>query len=590
MHSTDASVYLSGSLPELERARFQVQSLQICEALSTHSQARLQLLSPNPDLDLPAFLGQALCIHIPAAGAVRHFQGVVTQVQRDSDCASSHTRYVLVLRSWTALLVHNRDYRIYQNLSVIQIVQAVFFRNGRTDRDFSLKGLSRSYPSLEYTVQCDETDADFFMRLLAREGIYFHIEHQPDHHVLVLNDHPGAHQAVPGCESLPYIPGAESLFVAERDWVSHLSWSQSLYTARQVLRSVSCRVPSFPEDLRATGELTACNRGFEHYAFHGAWAEERVDLHQVRLMLEREVSQSMRLEGKTVCRGLASGHLLGIENFNQAHAMSPFLLTSSTLSMELPAAWGAQSSALGVQCSFSAIPHSVCYRPALRGPEPVLAGVHLAVVQGPHQDDVYTDALGRVKVRFHWDRHAGDESDSSCWIRCMQVSAGKAWGASGLPRVGQEVLVAFEQGNPERPFVLGCVHNGEQLPAYPLPQSKVVSGFKTRSCPQGGESEFNEIRLDDLRGQESIHLQAQRDWSCLVKNDKHEEVRGNQVQRTAGHHTLSAVGELSVLSAERLVLGAGACSIVIENGAIHLNGPVLAASPSSPSLPVGEAD
>jgi type VI secretion system secreted protein VgrG len=264
---------------------------------------------------------------------------------------------------------------------------------------------------------------------------------------------------------------------------------------------------------------------FELFDYPGEYAVKKEGEDDVKLRMEEEEAAFDIVHGESYCRGFSPGHKFTMDKHHvPGEAGKGYVLTSVQHSARLAASYTGAGNVENFEYrnTFSCIPDSVDYRPPRTTPKPLIHGVQTAVVTGPPGEEIHTDKYGRVKVQFHWDRLGKKDDKSSCWIRCAQFSAGKNWGMMSIPRIGQEVVVTYLEGDPDQPLIAGVVYNSEQMPVYPLPDAKTRSGFKSNSTPGG--SGFNEMSMDDTAGQEQLYFHAQKDMDVLVENDQRQTI------------------------------------------------------------------
>ena len=259
-------------------------------------------------------------------------------------------------------------------------------------------------------------------------------------------------------------------------------------------------------------------------------------------MKEQEVPHEV-VEGSSLCRSFSpGGKFKVVDHHSKAEEGKTYAILTVGHSMSEGGTYGTGGSAAGeYRNTFTSIPIATAFRPARLTPKPVVQGVQPAVVVGPAGEEIYTDKYGRVKVQFFWDRKGQKNDKSSCWIRVSQPWAGKNWGAIALPRIGQEVLVEFIEGDPDRPIITGRVYNADQMPPYDLPANMTQSGVKSRSSKQGTTANFNEIRFEDKKGSEEVYIHAEKDKKVMVENDRTENV-GHNESITIGNDRTESVG------------------------------------------------
>ena len=468
------------------------------EYLSAPFLFELSMLTEQDFVDASALIGKpAHATLVDGDGNKRYIHGIITQfTQKQHHCTAE-------LRPWIWMLSLTSDCRIFQNKTVPEILEAVFGDCGQTD---FRSDLALSYPSLEYCVQFQETTFEFVGRLMEEAGIAYYFAHSESAHTLVMVDDPSKYPACAHADSLPFLPLPD-----DRDWLTDLrindaNLSQRVAAAKFQTDDYNFITPS--NELKATAGTGA----WQVYDYPGRYsAKSDGDTLAKRRMEEIEALVKL-LSGTSPVRHLAPG-------------------TTFTMTKHPSAAFNGKYALYSVQHSarrreygnsFQAFPADVPFRPQRRTNRPRVAGSQTAIVVGPSGKEIWTDQYGRVKVQFHWDQNGKKDENSSCWVRVAQNWAGTNWGAFALPRVGQEVVVSFLDGDPDRPLVTGCVYNGDNPVPYALPDQQTKTTLKSNSSQGGGG--FNEIRFEDDKNKEQFFVQAQKDMLIKVLNDRTETV------------------------------------------------------------------
>ncbi|QHF01148.1 type VI secretion system tip protein VgrG [Pseudomonas asturiensis] len=476
----------------------------------------LQLTSTDGSLDLNQLLGKPMCLSLQlAGGAQRYFHGIVAR------CSQNVTRdqfasYQVTLRPWLWLLTRTSDCRIFQNLTIPQIIKQVFRDLGFSDFE---DALSRPYCEWEYCVQYRESSFDFVSRLMEQEGIYYFFRHEKDRHVLVLADAYGAHHPAPGYESVPYFPPDGQH--RERDHINDWRLAQEVQPGSLELNDYDFQRPSASIDVRSAMPRPHTAGDYPLYDYPGTYVQSQDGEHYARTRLEALQSLHERIELSGNARGLGAGHLFSLTGFGRQDQNREYLIVGARYyvaqeSLESGGSGGGVQFELGLSC----IDAQQSFRPLANTQRPIVKGPQTALVVGPAGEEIWTDQFGRVKVHFYWDRHDQSNENSSCWIRVSQAWAGKNWGSMQIPRIGQEVIVSFLEGDPDRPIITGRVYNAEQTVPYDLPANATQSGMKSRSSKGGTPANFNEIRMEDKKGAEQLYIHAERNQDILVENDE----------------------------------------------------------------------
>jgi len=510
----------------------------------------LQLTSLDANIDLNQLLGKPMSVGVQLAdGGERHFHGIVAQCSQSID-QGQFASYQVTLRPWLWLLSRTSDCRIFQNLSIPQIIKQVFRDLGFSDFEDTL---SQPYREWEYCVQYRENSFDFVSRLMEQEGIYYFFRHEKDRHVLVLADAYGAHSTVPGYEAVPYYPRDEQQ--RERDHIFDWHLAQQVQPGSLELNDYDFQRPSARIDVRSVMPRPHTAGDYPLYDYPGTYVQSQDGEHYARTRIEALQSLHERVELSGNARGLGSGHLFSLSGFSRHDQNREYLIVGARYSivqesLESGGGGGGAQFESGLTC----IDAQQSFRPLAETLRPIVKGPQTAIVVGPSGEEIWTDQFGRVKVHFYWDRHDQSNENSSCWIRVSQAWAGKNWGSMQIPRIGQEVIVSFLEGDPDRPIITGRVYNAEQSVPYDLPANATQSGMKSRSSKGGTPANFNEIRMEDKKGQEQLYIHAERNQDIVVEVDESHSVghdRNKSVGRdetvTIGSTRLRAVGELDIL-------------------------------------------
>nr|WP_279153267.1 type VI secretion system tip protein VgrG [Pseudomonas mosselii] len=498
----------------------------------------LQLTSDDPAIDLNQLLGKSMSLSVQqSVGSSRHFHGIVARCSQSVD-QGQFASYRVTLRPWLWLLTRTSDCRIFQHLSAPQIIKQVFRDLGFSDFEDLL---SRNYREREYCVQYRETSFDFVSRLMEEEGIYYFFRHEQERHVLVLADAYGAHQKAPGYETVPYYPPDGQH--RERDHINDWHLAQEVQPGSLELNDYDFQRPSARIDVRSAMPRPHQAGDYPLYDYPGAYEQTQDGEHYARTRLESLQSLHERIELRGNARGLGSGHLFSLSNFSRQDQNREYLIVAARYYVHQERLEsGGGSGAAQFESNLSCIDAQQSYRPVGSTLRPIVKGPQTAVVVGPAGEEIWTDQYGRVKVHFHWDRHDQSNENSSCWIRVSQATAGKNWGSIQVPRIGQEVIVSFLEGDPDRPIITGRVYNAEQTVPYDLPGSATQSGMKSRSSKGGSPANFNEIRMEDKKGAEQLYVHAERNMDTVVEQNQTLSVGISRV-KTVGMIETVTIGQ-----------------------------------------------
>jgi type VI secretion system secreted protein VgrG len=479
----------------------------------------LELVSLKEDVALDKVLGSEACVELDLPnGKTRYFHGYVTQIAQGGR-HGRYATYTALLQPWLWFLTRTSDCRIFQDQTVPDIIKEVLQDHGFTDVKYSLSGKYRSW---EYCVQYRETAFNFLSRLMEQEGIYYYFAHEQSKHTLVLADSYAAHDPLAGYKEISYFPPSDT---ARDEHIFDWALTKSVQPTKYMLRSFDFRKPR--ANLEVASEIAPehAHNIYELFDYPGEYLETSEGDAYVRARIEEMHAQYERSRGICDTRGVYAGGLFTLKGHPRSDQNREYLVLAAHQSISLGDYESGASSGMQFQCSFDAIESHTPYRSARVTPKPIVQGPQTAVVVVKPGQEIWTDDYGRVKVRFPWDRHTKDEN-SSCWIRVSHPWAGKNWGAIHIPRVGQEVIVEFLEGDPDQPIITGRVYNADNMPPYPLPANATMSALKSNSS-KGGKG-FNELRFEDKKGDEQIFMHAEKNFDLRVKNDRFETVVRNR--------------------------------------------------------------
>jgi len=505
-------------------------------------------LACEDEIKFDDVVGKEALVTIQGDDEERYLHGIVSEFQQAGGKGRFHIYRARIIPSlW--LLSLEQDCRIFQNKTVQDIVTQILKDGGMTsDRfDFRLQG---QYPPREYCVQYRETDLQFISRLLEEEGIYYFFEHSKQKHVVVFADSTAAYKPIPGKADVPIDPAGG--MVPEGEFVFGFAFSRRILSGKMTQKDFNFEKPSL--DLTVQ-EQASSHQKLEIYDYPGRYADQSRGKKLTQVRLQEVMAFRDKAEGQSACPRFTPGFTFKLTGhdwkaFDQEYILVDVLHTGSqpqSLQEEGGSGGGASYSN-----DFLCIPSSSTLKPERISPKPVVEGVQTAIVVGPQGEEIYCDEHGRVKVQFHWDREGKQNEKSSCWIRVSQTWAGAGWGAMHIPRIGQEVVVSFIEGDPDRPIVTGRVYHGTNRPPYALPDEKTKSTVKSDSSIGGGGS--NEIRFEDKKGSEEIYLHGQKDWTIVIENDKNQTVGHDETLDVGNNRTKSVrVNERETIGANKTI-------------------------------------
>jgi len=476
-------------------------------------------------------LGQAMSIAFDLpSGGIRYFHGLVTQF-RHHGVTDDGFLFRAVLRPWLWFLTRTSNCRIFQEKSVPDIIKKVFSDNGFSD--FKLE-LTSSYKPRTYCVQYRETDFNFVSRLMEEEGIFYFFEHEKTKHTLVIADSVNAYQTIADYATIPYFP-PENIARRKQDHIFEWQTAHQVQSGTYVLNDYDFEKPNSNLVTKFTEKKQHSHAEGEQYDYPGNYFESAVGETYSNIRLNELQTHYEVMQGRGNAMGLTTGmlftlkdHYIAPENTKHIVIAANFLIVSNQY----------RSNTTGetqYECSFKAIRSTQQFRPQRLSPVPFVQGPQTATVVGKSGEEIWTDKYGRIKVQFHWERNGKKNETSSCWIRVATPIAGKQWGWVSLPRMGQEVVVSFLEGNPDRPLITGSVYNANQMPPYALPANQTQSGLKSRSSKEGTADNFNELRFEDKKGSEEVYVHAEKDFNCVIENNETRKI--GLVKKDAGNQT-----------------------------------------------------
>ena len=511
-----------------------LESFEGKESIAGGFKYTLGLLAKDPGISAAKLIRTLATVKmVQADGSERVINGLVSRfVQLDQ--AEGLTVYEAEIRPWYWFLSLTSDFCVWQNKSVPDIVKAVCSEQGFSDLVFKCV---KPHKPHEYRVQYGETHLDFITRLMEEEGIFWFADHDGKKcNMVVADDNSVAKTAVK--LRLSTI-GHDT----EDDTV--LSWfnvSQDVRPGKYTHIDYNFETPSTQLKGQHGGKHAS-----EVVEFPGGF-ETRDDADPLATLRYQEiVAEQVEAEGAGRCRALKAGGKIEVSKHPNKALNTAYLITSVKQSAKLGDFRTGGDPGLAFKSSFTAIPFDTPYKPERSTELPRAYGYESAVVVGPPGEEIFTDKYGRVKVQFFWDRRGKKDDKSSCWVRVSTVWAGKGWGMINTPRIGQEVLVAFLNGDPEDPIIVGRVYNAEQMPPYALPANKTQSGIKTRSTLQGTPDNFNEIRFEDKKGSEELYIHAEKDKKIVVEHDNAEQIGNDETIQVGANQTVG-VGKAQTIS------------------------------------------
>ncbi len=467
----------------------------------------LEMISDANDLSFEKIVGKDVTVTMKLAeSGERYFHGTVGRfVQAGGD--EKNTTYLADVYPWFWMLTLTRDSKIFQNKSVPDIIEQIFKDSGFTDFKNSL---TKTYQPREYCVQYQESAFDFVSRLMEDEGIFYFFEHEKSKHTLVMADDSSAHKPCPNIAEVRF--GRSMASAQEDDILVQCTFEQNVATGKYDMDDYDFETPATDLMVKATGKASK----MRVYEYPGGFVKKDAGEKRANVRLEGREYPIKMLTGAGYCRDFRPGFKFDLKEHARTDMNSSYVLSQVVHS-------GTQEE---YSNSFRGFPATVPFRPAMATPKPFIPGTQTAVVVGKSGEEIWTDKYGRIKVQFHWDQEGKKDENSSCWIRVSSSWAGKSWGNIFIPRIGQEVVVSFVNGDPDRPLVTGSVYNATQTVPYALPANSTKSTLKSDSSK--GSGGFNEIRFEDKKDSEEIYVHAQKDMNITVENDRVKEVLNDE--------------------------------------------------------------
>ena len=471
---------------------------------------------------------------------LRRWGGVVTRVRERVSRGLRH-RITVTIGSPLAPLTLLTDMRIFQEKPAKAIVEELL-KDAGVDMSRVAWRLEGSHPEREVCTQLGETSLTFMNRILEEDGIFYFFEHADDGTTIVFADGPSAYAETSPSAALSF---REDAGLVSREAISEIHEWERVRPGKVTLRDHDFQRPSLDLEARAEGDAPL---GIEHYDYPGRYVDPSEGKRRAQLRLDAFTSEHRVVRGEGPAFSLVPGHTFTLEDAPDTALDQEWVVRS------LEQSWSESEAEGGavVESRFELLPKDQPFRPPQRAPRAAFPGAQIATVTGPEGAEIHTDDHGRVKVHFPWDRRSTRDDKSSCWVRVGQMHSS---GAVAIPRVGWEVVVDFEGGDPDRPVIVGRLYNGKFGPPYPLPGAKTKSSLQSSSSPGGGG--HNEIRMEDGGGGEQVHMHAEKDLTINVANNKTEKVATNSTSAVGTNHTLTVGSNetLSVGAAYELTIG-----------------------------------
>ncbi len=581
-------------------------SFEGSEGISRLYEYRIELSSENGSINPQDIVGKRVTLSVLQADmeTERYFDGFVSHFTKLPTRSTHRTTYDYEVRivPWTWFLTRTTNCRIFQEMTVPQVIEQIFQDFSFTDFETHFSGTHNPWT---YCVQYRETAFNFISRLMEKEGIFYFFKHENGKHTMVIGDSSSVHQNCDYQSNMRMEPSS-GMYSRDQDtvqvWERHYQYRSGKWT--QTDYNFETPTTSLLANDATVLQIEKCT-SYELFDYPGEYDNKGDGESLTKLRMEEEEIGFDTAQGESDCRSFASGYKFTLQEHDQKDQNQTYVLLSVTHRGHQASLYGGEAEEkASYQNSFECFPASVQFRPARKTPRAIVHGTQTAVVVGASGEEIYTDQYGRVKVQFFWDRLGNKDEKSSCWIRVSQHWAGQGWGAMWIPRVGQEVVVDFLEGDPDRPLIVGRVYNEQQTVPYALPANSTQSGVLTRSSPGGGTATFNELRFEDKMGNEEVFLQAQKDLNIMVENNQSRTVQQNEtvsigVNRSEtvgnnetgsvgsnrqwtisandsltvnGSQTISVTGSISITANQQITITCGANTITMGPSGISIQG------------------
>ncbi len=509
---------------------FHLVHLNGAEEISSLYQFEIEVVSDDSDIDLSSLIGKAAVVTIMDQCGLesdyiddqcRFIHGLISEIKLGAQGVRQSTYHIsLVPKIWA--LQHRKNSRIFQQLNVQNIISKSLVDAGIESGEFRFE-LSKEYPDYDYCVQYRETDLGFIQRLLAEEGIHYYFEHTDEKHILVFSDTSIINPKIIGNSEINcYHDGQGAI---REQHIFSFSYSESIVPGKVTLRDFDFRKPNLKLEAHDKADV---DTELEVYDYPGRFYSAARGENNALIRLESLNRYRKSAMGSSDVNRLTPGYSYSLVGHDRDKLNCEYLIARVEHFCSQPQVLevGATTEGSKYNNKYLCVPFDVPFRPSIDIHSPVVEGSQTATVTGPEGEEIYTDKHGRIKVQFHWDREGKSDEDSSCWVRVSQPAAGGSFGGMFIPRIGEEVVVDFLEGDPDQPLVIGRVYHGLNRPPYKLPENKTISTLKTNSS-KGGDG-FNELRFEDKKGEEQLFLHSEKDTDIRTKNVRREWVGNNR--------------------------------------------------------------
>ncbi len=470
--------------------------------------------------------------------------------------------YKVTITPWLWLLNLSFSTEMFQDMTTEEVVKNILKSSGIPADMYEFR-LKNKYKKREYCVRYKESGFEFVSRLLGEEGIFYFFETTTKGHKAIFGDSDLNYDKIEGESTVYYHkPGS---FVSNNEFLTDVKLSGQLITGKYSAKDYDFKEPAIPMDFSSEGK--EANK-YEVYDYPGHFEHNKNGKDVANINLERLSLFKETVTGQGSVPNFTTGKVFTLKDHEIDSMNKSYLLVSvkhKGVQPQVLEELTDQTGATSYSNTFTAIPDNVTFRPTSKYKKPVVEGVQTAIITGPDGEEIYTDKFGRVKVQFHWDREDKDKSNTSCWIRVSQSWTGSGYGSVSIPRIGQEVIVSFIEGDPDRPVITGRVYHGGNESPYSLPADKTKTVFKTESTPGGGGS--NELTMEDKKGSEQFYIHAEKDMDTVIKNNETLTIENNRVITVGNNHLETITGNSVISTLQNLVenIGVNETRTIAEN-------------------------
>ena len=535
-----------------------LKSAVVKEGLSQLTETTIEFLSKDRKMKMEDVVGYPMSLHIETYkdGQKRHFHGTCVSVEY-LGLSEGFGHFSAAVRPWLWFLTRTADCKIFQEKDVTEIIKEVFGEAGFSDYQLKISG---SYAKRDYVVQYRETDFHFLCRLMEEEGIYYYFDHTGSIERLIIIDEAGSHQPMLEKSKVDFFYREED-YRRRDDHVFEWTSAERVTYGKVTLSDYNFETATADQKVTTAIKKGSHSHGiYEVYDYPGHYRKSDKGKSRSRVRMQAEAIRHQRTEGVCNVRTFATGYTFQLKGHPRDLENQQYLVTDATHYMQIETDYDDRDQSPNLlgdrlqfsednrdtyRCVFGAVPKSEQFRAPLNTQWPEISSMHTAVVVGKKGEEIYTDEYGRIKVQFHWDRLGKKNELSSCWVRTVMPWTGNAWGMIAVPRMGQEVVIQFEEGDPDRPICTGMLYNDTTKPPYDLPANQTQSGLKTNSSKGGGG--FHELMFEDKKDEELIRFQSEKDYVQIIKNNAtitiglEKQDKGNLTQTVQNNQTETIV-------------------------------------------------